>query len=84
MWTSSRRSSRPRSGSRAPRRADLGSLTPEEVAGLTWSVQERGDGDTSWTYVDPAQGGLTTVVSASSDSDDLRAVVAAVSEALAG
>lgn len=55
---------------------------PAEVGGLTWTVQQRGDGDTSWTWSDPAGGGLTTAVSAPSDSDDLRAVVEAVSEAL--
>ena len=58
---------------------------PVEVGGLTWTVQERGDGDVSWTWVDPAggPGALTTAVSASSDSDDLQAVVDAVSVALA-
>jgi len=58
---------------------------PVEVAGLTWTVQQRGDGDVAWTWVDPdgGVGALTTAVSASSDSEDLQAVVAAVSAALA-
>ena len=55
---------------------------PVEVGGITWTVQERGDGDTSFSWEDPA--GLTTAVTASSDSDDLRTVVEAVSAALAG
>ena len=55
---------------------------PVEVGGLTWTVQQRGDGDLSWTWADPEDGGLTTVVSAPSDSGDLRAVVEAVSAAL--
>jgi len=57
---------------------------PVEVGGLTWTVQERGDGDVSWTWADPTggAGALTTAVSASSDSDDLLAVVEAVSAAL--
>lgn len=55
---------------------------PVEVGGLTWTVQQRGDGDTSWTWTDPSAGGLTTALSAPSESDDLRAVVEAVSVAL--
>lgn len=57
---------------------------PVDVGGLTWTVQQRGDGDTAWTWVDPAEGGLTTAVSATSDDDDLREVVEAVSAALSG
>jgi len=58
---------------------------PVQVGGLTWTEQERGDGDVAWTWVDPAggAGALTTAVSSSSDSEDLQAVVEAVSAALA-
>ena len=57
---------------------------PVDLGGLTWTVQERGDGDVSWTWVDPAggAGALTTAVSASSDSDDLQAVLEAVAAVL--
>ncbi len=57
---------------------------PVDVGGLTWTVQERGDGRTAWTYEDPegGAGALTTTVSASSGSEDLREVVEAVSAAL--
>lgn len=68
-------------------RADAGAPglpEPVEVGGLTWTVQQRGDGDTSYTWLDPAAGpgALTTAVSASSDSPDLREVVEAVSGSL--
>lgn len=68
-------------------RADAGEPglpEPVQVGGLTWTVQERGDGNLAWTWVDTAggAGALTTAVSAPSGSDDLQAVVEAVSAAL--
>lgn len=70
-------------------RADEGRVTPPEpvqVAGQSWSRQVRGDGDTAYTFVDT--GGddpqLTTTLSATSDSEDLRTVVELVSAALTG
>jgi|GEM_PF-3554930 len=68
-------------------RADAGAVGPPEpveVAGLSWSRQVRGDGDTAYTFVQDGDGGdgqpsLTTVVTATSDSEDLRSVVALVS-----
>ncbi|WP_380166059.1 DUF4245 family protein [Jannaschia sp. R86511] len=70
-------------------RADDGSVGPPEqveVGGLPWSRQVRGDSDTAYVHV-AAEGtagpGLTTAVSASADSADLREVVELVAGSLA-
>ncbi len=69
-------------------RSDSGSPglpEPVEVGGLTWTVQQRGDERTTYTYVDGSSAdGLTTALSASSDSEDLRDVVQQVAAALQG
>jgi hypothetical protein len=70
-------------------RADAGRVgdpEPVDVGGLAWSRQQRGDGDVAYTHVGSAgQDGapaLTTAVSGTSDSEDLREVVERVSDAL--
>lgn len=67
-------------------RADAGEVglpEPVEVGEITWTRQVRGTGRTVYSYVDPGTG-LTTAVSATSDSADLREVVALVTESLSG
>lgn len=68
-------------------RADEGRVgTPEsvEVDGVTWSRVDRGDERTAYTTVLGGDGGpaVTTMLSATSDSEDLRTVVEAVAAAL--
>lgn len=71
-------------------RADAGRPGPPEpveVGGLSWSRQVRGDGDTAYTHVPDGSGGatgLTTTVTATSDSEDLQAVVAMVAASITG
>lgn len=56
-----------------------------EVGGLPWSRQVRGDRDTAYVHVGAGTDdrGLTTAVSGTSDSEDLRAVVELVARSLA-
>lgn len=73
-------------------RADAGTVGPPEpvdLGGLTWSRQVRGDGDTAYTHVGDTTDGdgepeLTTVVSGTSDHEDLRHVVELVGTSLSG
>lgn len=73
-------------------RADDGAVGPPEpvdLGGLPWSRQVRGDGDTAYTYVGDSTDGdgepeLTTVVSATSDHQDLQHVVELVAASLSG
>lgn len=65
-------------------RADAGEPglpEPVTVGGLTWTKQVRGDGRTTYSVEEPD--GLTTALTASSDSDDLQEVVGLVSGRLA-
>lgn len=69
-------------------RSDVGRAglpEPVELGGLTWTRQERGTGETSYSHAGEAQdeqAALTTAVTATSDSDDLRQVVEQVAAAL--